>query len=229
MYNPSQNDTDASTSEQADGWLRRSRAHWLRLLETIGVIVLSMAALATSWSTYQSGRWRGMMSMSYGQASTQRIESVRASQIANRQIQVDLQLFSGWLDATAAGNKQLADFYQARFRPEFAPAFNAWLASNPLTNTQALRSPFEQPEYTLAAAVEADRLENQASQTFATGVSANDIGDDYVFNAVLLALALFFAGMSSRFATLRVRGALVLMALGLLLIGMVNLIRYPIY
>ena len=66
-------------------------------------------------------------------------------------------------------NQELADFYENRFRPEFAVAFEAWLATDPRNNPDAPKSPFAMPEYTVSLAEEADRLEQEASITFEQG------------------------------------------------------------
>ena len=39
----------------------------------------------------------------------------------------DLLYFNGWLDARESANARLAAIYRARFRPEFVPAFRAWM------------------------------------------------------------------------------------------------------
>ncbi len=228
MNNPTGGKARAA-AERLDGWLGLSSLQWEKTIETLGALILSLAALATSWSGYQAGRWNGLMATSFSQAGALRVESARASDLAGRQTQIDLQLFSGWLEATAGGNQQLADFYSERFRPEFKPAFDAWLASKPLTNPQALKSPFDHPEYALAAVAEANQLEQRAATAFQAGTTANQTGDDYVLNAVILALALFFAGIANRFGWLAVRGGLLAVALILVVFGLVNLARYSIY
>ncbi|NTU79492.1 MAG: hypothetical protein HGA45_08830 [Chloroflexales bacterium] len=224
--------TDSSKAQRVarrlEGRLGLSSRRWEQLIETLGALILSLAALLTSWSGYQAGRWNGVMATNFSQAGALRVESTRASALAGRQTQIDLQLFGSWLDAYAAGNQQLAAFYRERFRDEFQPAFEAWLASQPLTNADALPSPFDQSEYQLAATAKAQQLETEASAAFERGTQANQIGDDYVFNAVLLALALFFAGIANRFAWLAVKGALLGMGLLLLLIGLFTIARFPI-
>lgn len=224
--------TDPSKAQRVarrlEGRLGLSSKRWERLIETVGALTLSLAALLTSWSGYQAGRWNGVMATSFSQAGALRVESARASDLAGRQTQIDLQLFGSWLDAYAAGNQRLADFYRERFRDEFRPAFEAWVTSQPLTNPEALPSPFDQPAYQLAAAAKAQQLEAEASAAFERGTRANQIGDDYVFNAVLLALALFFAGIANRFAWLAVKGALLGTGLLLLLAGLATIARFPI-
>ena len=68
------------------------------------------------------------------------MESARASGEASRQVQVDVATFTQWGDA------ELAAFYRRRFRDEFRPAFQRWLASRPLQNPQAAQTPFTLPE-----------------------------------------------------------------------------------
>jgi hypothetical protein len=215
-------------ARRLEGRLGLSSRRWEQIIETFGALILSLAALLTSWSGYQAGRWNGVMATSFSQAGALRVESTRASDLAGRQTIIDLQLFGSWLEAYAAENQQLADFYRERFRSEFQPAFENWLASRPLTNADALPSPFDQPEYQLAAAAEAQRLEAEAGAAFERGTRANQIGDNYVLNAVLLALALFFAGIANRFAGIAVKSALLGMGLLLLLIGLFNISRSPI-
>ena len=52
------------------------------------------------------------------------VESTRAANVANRQGQVDVALFTQWVDAYAREEDELAAFYRKRFRPEFVPAFD---------------------------------------------------------------------------------------------------------
>lgn len=215
-------------AQRLEGRFGLSSKRWEQTIETVGALILSLAALLTSWNGYQAGRWNGVMAANFSQAGALRVESTRASQLAGRQNQVDLQLFSSWLNAFAGGNQQLADFYRERFRDEFRPAFDAWVASQPLTNSAALPSPFDHPEYRLAANAQAERLEAEAAAAFERGTQANQIGDDYVFNAVLLALALFFAGIANRFAWPPLKAALLGIGLLLLLVGLFAIARFPI-
>ena len=44
--------------------------------------------------------------------------------MANRQAQIDVALFTQWVDAYARDETELDRFYRKRFRPEFQPAFD---------------------------------------------------------------------------------------------------------
>jgi ferric-dicitrate binding protein FerR (iron transport regulator) len=45
--------------------------------------------------------------------------------------------FIQWINAREEHHQALAAFYAARFRPEFKPAFGAWLATRPSPNRAA--------------------------------------------------------------------------------------------
>lgn len=220
--------TSVTAARRLEGRLGMSQRQWLRAIEMVTAFALSIAALATSWSGYQASRWNGVMATSYGRASALRVDSTRSAAIANRNLQLDVTLFTSWLEAYSTGNQPLADFYRARFRAEFSPAFEAWIASKPLANADAAKSPFELPDYRLAAATEAARLEQEAGALFTEGAAANQISDDYVLNSVILAMVLVFSGLVQRFKVLAVRAGLLGITVALLLFGLASLMLHPI-
>ena len=201
---------------------------WEPLAEVIATLVLALATVATAWSGYQAARWGGEQSSSYSQAGALRTESVRASNQAGQLIQIDIGLFTNWVNAFAAGDQQLTGFYENRFRDEFKPAFEAWIATEPVANPDAPSTPFEMPEYRVSAAEESSILEEQAAESFAKGEAANQIGDNYILNTVFLASVLFLGGIASRFKAMSARWVIILFSLGILAFGLVNIIIYPI-
>src|SRR6187200_2594142 len=107
------------------------------LQEILVTVLLVMAALGTSWSSYQATRWNGEQAAAAGRTSAIRIEAARAQGLAQAETQVDVATFIAWIDADQSGNSTVADFYEQRFRDEFRPAYDAWLATEPLTNPAA--------------------------------------------------------------------------------------------
>jgi hypothetical protein len=72
-------------------------------------------------ATYQSARWQQAQAQRASIAA--RVESTRASNLADLQAQVDNAIFTQWVNAYARGDTKLAAFYSERFRPEFRRAF----------------------------------------------------------------------------------------------------------
>ena len=201
---------------------------WEPLAEVIVTVVLAFATLATAWSGYQAARWGGEQSASYSQAGALRTESTRASTEAGQLIQIDIGMFTNWVNAFAAEDQLLAEFYEDRFRDEFKPAFEAWMATDPANNPDAPETPFSLPEYQLNKAAEADRLEKEAEATFAQGSEANQTSDKYILNTVFLASVLFLGGIASRFKAMSARWVIILFSLGILIFGLFNLLTSPI-
>jgi hypothetical protein len=114
-------------------------------------------------------------------------------------------VFIQWIDATANNDAELEEFYVDRFRPEFRTAFDTWIAGDPFATPGAPLSPFALDEYQTAASAEAEQLDQAAERSSAT-VSVNiQRASNYILGVVLFSVALFFAGMSTRLRTSRLR------------------------
>jgi hypothetical protein len=169
-----------------------------RRLELAAAVLLAIAAVATAWSAYQARVWTGEQASNTSKATATRIQANRVAAVANRQVQVDVASFTQWLDARTVGRSELAAFYRTRFRPEFKIAFAAWVATNPFANSAAPSTPFEMPQYRLQAEARADRLEVSAAADTDQAKDANQHANNYMLAVVLLATALFFAGLSTK-------------------------------
>ena len=185
----------------ADEPVERGR-NWQELLATV---LLVLAALGTSWSSYQATRWNGEQAAAAGRTNAIRIEASRAQGLAEAQTQIDVATFIAWADADQRGEQDLAEFYVDRFRDEFQTAFDAWLATKPLTNTGAPPTPFAMSEYQLESRDQAAELDTQAEASAAQVLLDIQRSSNYVLTVVLYAIVLFFAGMSTRVAERRLR------------------------
>jgi hypothetical protein len=174
-------------------------------VELAATVLLAIATVATAWSGYQSARWNGEQSKSAARANALRIDSAKAAALANSQTEVDVATFTQWVNAYAQGQQQLTNFYFRRFRKEFRPAVTAWIATRPLKNANAPLTPFAMPQYKLAARVESERLDAQAEVESAKARRDIQRATNYVLALVLFASALFFAGMSTKLTSPRLR------------------------
>jgi hypothetical protein len=197
-----------------------------RRVELVAAIMLSIATVVTAWSAYQATRWSGDQAEDYTSASATRTESVRASTEANRQVLIDVATFLNWLDAEQSGDHALADDVHVRMRQEFLPAFDTWLATAPAGSIPD-GTPFELPEYRLAAEAESKRLENKAAALFEDGNESNQVSDDFVLAAVLFASVLFFSGLAGTFDSLRAQLFLLILGGLMLLIGAIIVVTLP--
>jgi hypothetical protein len=167
-----------------------------RRLELLAAVLLALATLGTAWAAYQARQWTGEQSQGYSAGTAARITENRAAERAGRQQQIDIATFIQWIDARSQHDAELAAFYRARFRPEFEPAFAAWLATRPFSSEDTPPTPFAMPQYRLAATAEAERLERTAAAASERAKDANQRADNYMLAVVLFASALFFAGIS---------------------------------
>lgn len=213
--------TEGVTSEGTEPW-------WVRHMELIAVLLIALTAVFTAWSAFQSSKWGGVMSIRFNEAGAARTESVRNSNLANNQTAIDISLFSNWADAVAAGDGELADFYQARFPDRLAVAVDAWLATEPLESEDAPASPFDMDEYRVEAQEEAAGLEARAERRSALARDSNQTGDNYTVTSVFFATAILLAALSSKVGRLLLRVVLLTGSLVLLLGTAVVMATFPV-
>lgn len=133
-----------------------------------------------------------------GEGAAARTESVRQSDLGSQQFTTDNLAFSNWLNAEAAGDEELADFYIERFPDELAEAFIVWEDLDPLEDPDAPASPFDTDEYVLPADIEAEMLRERADDLSAEAAEANQTGDNYTLTTVIYAVVLLLAALSTK-------------------------------
>ena len=204
--------------------LQRKR-DWVELGATV---LLAIAAVATAWSSYQATRWNGEQAKTASRVNKTRIEAARADDLANTQQQVDVATFMQWVDAYARDETELVSFYRERFRAEFKPAFEAWIATKPLVTPGAPPTPFAMPEYELAARDEAQQLDDEAEELAALVRRDIQRASNYVLGVVLFAVSLFFAGMSTKLTAPRLRQTMLVVGFALFVGAFVWIVTSPV-
>lgn len=179
-----------------------SRHNWLEIVATM---LLSVAAVTTAWAGYQATRWNGEQARAASRTNALRSEGARSQGLAESQTEVDVATFIQWVDATARDEDVLAAFYVERFRPEFQDAFDAWIALAPLTTPGAPPSPFAMEDYRSAATAKTATIDAAAEASAAKVSTAIQRASNYVLTVVLMSIALFFAGISTKLTAPRLR------------------------
>ncbi len=196
--------------------------------ELLVTVTLVVAAVATSWSSYQATRWNGEQARAAGRTTAVRLDAARSASLAQAQTQVDVATFIAWADAQQHEEDEVAAFYRDRFRPEFEPAFDAWIATHPLVSATAPPTPFVMPEYQVAAQQEADRLDRAAETSGAAVSRSIQRASNYVHNVVLYAIALFFAGMSTKLVSHRLRWVMAIVGCLILALTLAWVATFPV-
>jgi hypothetical protein len=200
----------------------------LQRFEIVATFLLALATLAVAWSGYEATRWGQEASKAQAGATAARIEASRSSDLANSQSGVDVATFTQWANAYARNETMLADFYFGRFRAEFKPAVEAWIATRPLQNPDAPLTPFAMPEYVLAAREEAER-QDEITEFKAAEVRRNlQRQSNYVLAVVLFTTALFFAGVSTRFSSRGPRTAILALGCIVFVCALTWVVTFPV-
>ena len=222
-------DTPTETSDKTSGtswFFTRMHGEWL---EVLSAVLLALATLASAWSAYQAARWSHEESMRFTEATAARVHAAEAEDLADTQLDIDVEMFLGYLDAMRAGDDAaVQDFEEKLFRDEMREALEAWKATDPLEDPEAPGTPFEMPEYVNANHERGRELEEEAELQFAEAKDAIRTSDFYVLLTVLFASVLFFAGICTKFKTPWISIAVLSMGAVVFVISLVIMIMQPI-
>jgi hypothetical protein len=214
-------------------------------VELVATIAIAIATILTAWSAFQAGKWGGTQAINFSEAGAARTESTRSDTLAGQLTQIDVAMYLDWVSALAEesqagvippleeGNFEpvpgtVSGFLALRFREEFVPAVDAWIATDPVNNPGAPKTPFEMDEYVIAKSVEADALAALADEKAADARDANQNGDNYVLTMVLFASVLFFAGVSSKMSSRSNQVLMLSFGVFVLVAGIIILVSLPI-
>ena len=108
--------------------------------------------------------------------------------------------FNAWVHRLCGGQSEGDDRGGTTISPPFLVAFNAWLATDPFTNSHAPPGPTYMPQYVQPGQAQSNALDVQANRYYNLGATAGDNSDNYVRIVVYLATVLFLVGISGHSA-----------------------------
>jgi hypothetical protein len=186
---------DATTdSDLAAGDTPAERAE--RRFEFTTALVLAAAGLASAWASFQGGLWDKMESEQYAISNAHLTESSQLMLRSGQEQAVSAALFLQWLDATSDRQDKRAKIIESHMPAWFAGEFAAWRLRLP-TDMEKVAANAPLPRFhgpSLEKAV-AERNASDAARSEAR--RAGDNGDTYDIANVVLAVALFLAGITS--------------------------------
>ena len=200
------------------------RDRWLSIVEAV---LLSLVAVLAAYSGYAAAKWSTESSVTLAKASAERTKASRAALEGIVTRTLDSASFNAWFTAYTAGDANAQRLAVRRMRPGYRPAFNAWLATDPVHNPNAPPGPTYMPQYKLPAQVQANVLDRRATAKFDEGTRGGEISDNYIRITVFLAAVLFLVGIGSTFKIHTIRYALVTFGLALLVLAIVLILNQP--
>ncbi|HEX5856629.1 MAG TPA: hypothetical protein VFY91_00830 [Microbacterium sp.] len=208
----------ATGTATGDPPARYSEAH-----ELIAVILLSLVAVLTAWCGFESNKWGGDSSVAFSEASAARIQAADFDSEARDARGFDLAVYTQWVLAEANGETELAEYIQARFSPQFAAAFDAWVADG-----KQETGPFQRPEYVPPGTEKAEEAKKRADAKQVQALDFNEKGDNYSLMTVMFALVLFLAAIAQRGIQPLATRIILGLAGGLAVVGLIVLLTFPI-
>ncbi len=205
-----------------------ANARWKWKTSTLGLILMGLATIGSSWCGYQSNLWEGIQTFKLTDAAAFSRNADELAIQATQQRAIDGSLFVEYARDIYDGKTELSVFILDRMRPELQKAIKAWMLTHPRKNPNAPSSPFVMPEYQVKADAEAAELNARSSAAHDQAQEANKTGDTYTLLTVLYATALFLAGLVSTIDERRARLVTLIMGGAVFMIASFVLLRLPV-
>jgi hypothetical protein len=155
------------------------------------------------------------------------VEASRLFGLATQKVAYDANIVAQYAQAIVQGDQNLAQFYRKNLvRPPFLPLLDQWQAE--IAAGGSPTSLFQDQAYLDAQFSEYQQAVDQAEALSQQSQQASETSDEYVITTILLAIALFFAGVTSSFRYQPARVLLVLLAVGTVAVAAVRLADLPI-
>jgi hypothetical protein len=167
-----------------------------RRFEFTTAVVLAAAGLASAWASFQGGLWDKLESEQFASANAHLTESSQLMIRSGQEQAVSAALFLQWLDATSDRQDKRAKIIESHMPVWFAGEFAAWRERLP-KDLESVAPNAQLPRFygpSLGKAVAARKASDTAR---AEARRAGDNGDTYDIANVVLAVALFLAGITS--------------------------------
>ena len=198
-----------------------------RFLEVLAVILLGIATVGTAWCALQSQLWSGESDRIANLAATEHSEANRLYGLATQTIAYDATMVASYAQAVASGNDKLMSFYRnSLVRKGFLDHLNSWE-----TQVKAGGTPqnlLDNKPYLDEVLGPYRVAQDKANADTKAGEDADRLGDLYTLSTVLLAVSLFFAGVTASFRSSTLRVILLAACLITILISAARLAGLPI-
>jgi hypothetical protein len=198
-----------------------------RIIEIVAVILLGLSTVGTAWCAYQAAQWSAASSELARQSSDQQVESARLFGLATQEVAYDSTIVAQYAEAAANGNTRLVRFYRTSLvRPEFLPILDRWEAD--IRAGQAPTPLTDDPDYVAKQLADYQKSVAASDQFARESQEAGDNASAYVSVTILLAVTLFFAGVTTQFKYRPARALLLAAALATLALAASQLADLPV-
>ncbi|MEZ5268579.1 MAG: hypothetical protein R2789_08455 [Microthrixaceae bacterium] len=197
-----------------------------RRITIVEALMLAVVAILAAYSGFASAKWSTEESLTLARANTARTEANRAYSWTPPEAGTSTRPPSTPGSRPISTATRKAPRSPRSASAQLAPAFEAWIETDPSSTLARLRThltcdEYEQPEN--AKGVELDRT----ADDLYGGSTAGRTVDDYVRTAVFLATVLFLVGISGHFRVRSARYGLIGVASVMLIWSVVLLVTTP--
>ena len=177
-------------------------------LEVINTLILAIATLSVTWSSYQGALWNGIQTFKLADSNKFNRLAHQKTILLGQNRAMDEAIIISFVNAVIEKKQKIVDYALRSLRPELSKIMSTWLSSQPIENPSAYPHPMAMPEYTGQVKkdmAESDKLTLLADEARTKAQEANNNSDNYSLLTVVFSMVMFFGAITSKIASPRLR------------------------
>jgi len=198
-----------------------------RIVEIIAVLVLGITTLGTAWCSYEAYQWNREEANLSQQATNEQLEASRLFGLATQTISYDTTMLGQYAVAYRSGDERLMQFYRTSLmRPDLIPFLDAWVAQVKAGQTPA--NLLSDPSYTNEVMADYTAASTRSADLERQSTEAGLVANRYLVTTILLAVGLFFGGVTTSFRWPAAKVAMIALAVIAVALAATRLVDLPI-
>lgn len=170
----------------------------LRVIELVAVALLGLATVGSAWCAFQASEWNDEQTLAIRDANQATVQQSAAYNLGAQKVSYDAGVIARYAEALFDEDQQRIDLYrELLIRPDLLPFLEEW--QDQAAAGEQPPNLFENEQYIAAQFTDVEQFENEIVEANQRAEDAGANGDQYVLTTVLLATALFFAGVTTSF------------------------------
>ena len=170
-----------------------------RVIEIIAVLMLGVATVGSAFSGYEATKWNGEEARLVRQASTEHVESARLFNLATQIIAYDTNIVAQYAASDGRQERRAEEVLPPDPRSAGVPADPRQMGGPDSRRRGCPRTCCRTRTTSTPQFADYRRVDASAVASTAASEVAGRNSDAFVLTAIILAVALFFAGVTSSF------------------------------
>lgn len=199
-----------------------------RWLDNATAIILSLASVISAWFSFQSSQWNGKQTFYLDDEIIAHNKRLQKELTAAQRRAGDANFIIAFISAESNGNEEIVKQLKAWMPPHLKKAYDSWKLIDTVKDNAKHFSPLNMIEYVVPESVESIQFAEEAAKFKKLANMADDYSNSYLRLSIIVAMILFFTGLSGVTESYHIQRILLAISVSLFVLVTISSFWIPI-